>query len=46
MIPTAGKNPDVNTSKSRLPSERAFMPCVSLKRLTKVWQEESAGKTK
>ena len=46
MIPAAGKDPDVNISKSRLPGGRAFMPSVSLKRLTKVWQEESAGKTK
>ena len=46
MIPAIGKNPDVNTLKSRLPGGRAFMPSVSLKRLTKVWQEESAGKTK
>ncbi len=46
MIPAIGKNPDVNTLKSRLPGGRAFMPSVSLKRLTKVWQEEPAGKTK
>ena len=46
MIPAAGKNPDVNISKSRLPGGRAFMPSASLKRLTKVWREESAGKTK
>ena len=46
MIPAAGKNPDVNISKSRLPGGRAFMPRVSPKRLTRIWQEESAGKTK
>ena len=46
MIPTAGKNPGVNISMSRLPGGRAFMPSVSLRRLTKVWQEESAGKTR
>ena len=46
MIPAAGKDPDVNISKSRLPGGRAFMPSVSLKRLTKVWREESAGKIK
>ena len=32
--------------KNVSPAGRAFMPSVSLKRLTKVWQEESAGKTK
>ena len=46
MNSAAGKNPDVDISKGRLPGGRAFMPKVGIKRLTKVWQEESAGKTK
>ena len=46
MIPVAGENPDAGVPKERLPSGRASMPSVSLKRLTKVWQEESAGKIK
>ena len=46
MISAAGKNPDVDIPKGRLPGGRAFMPRVSPKRLTRIWQEESAGKTK
>ena len=46
MISAAGKNPDVDISKRRLPGGLAFMPRVSLKRLARIWQEEPAGKTK
>ena len=46
MISTTGKNPDADISKGRLPGGRVFMPRVSLKRPTRIWQEESAGKAK
>ncbi len=46
MISAAGKNPDADISKGRLPGGRAFMPRVSLKRLTRIWQEEPTSKTK
>ena len=46
MIPGAGKNRGAGASKGCLPCGRAFMPRVSPKRLARIWQEESAGKTK
>ena len=46
MISAAEKNPDVDISKGRLPGGRAFMSRVSLRGLIRIWQEESAGKTK
>ena len=46
MISAAGKNPDVDISKRQLPGGLAFMPRMSLKRLTRIWREEPAGKTK
>ena len=44
MTTAAGK--DASTPKERLSRGQKFMPRVSLKRLTKTWQKEPAGKSK
>ena len=46
MISATEKNPDVDISRGRLPGGRAFMSRMSLRGLIRIWQEESAGKTK